>query len=281
MRKAVLFLVLATILTGVIFFWNDIFPEFYQAERKIPALVQEVAERISSPPPLIVEVRLPESFLTKDGVLYWTNIQRVNNGLPALAENQELNLSALLKTQDMLAQQYFGHISPQGEAAGDLALEANYEFVAIGENLALGDFEDDQVLVQGWMDSPGHRANILNSLYREIGVAVLRGEYQGRVTWLAVQHFGKPLSACRQPLQGTLKEITENQEQIEVLYFTLTVFETEIRAMRPKRGSEYNQKVEEYNVLVVRYNALIEETKILVESYNAQVQLFNECAQEV
>ena len=49
------------------------------------------------------------------------------------------------------------------------------------------------------MASPGHRANILNSRFIDIGVAVKEGEYQGKETWLAVQEFGEPLSDCPSP----------------------------------------------------------------------------------
>lgn len=288
MKKIILVLILlAAAATAVLFFWGflnnfylGLFPVLSETRKEIPTVdIEGFKEKVSSPPPLIVEVRLPDSFLTHEGVLYWTNVQRVNSGLPALTESQELNSSALLKTQDMLFQQYFGHISPQGQAVGDLAKEAGYEFIAIGENLALGDFEDDQILVEGWMASLGHRENILNPQYQEIGVTVLRGQYQGRTTWLAVQHFGKPLSACPQPSEDILVQITKNQDQIEVLYFALTEFEAEIKTIRPKRGPEYNQRVQEYNNLVEQYNALIEETKVLVEEYNVQVKLFNQCAQ--
>jgi uncharacterized protein YkwD len=52
-----------------------------------------------------------------------------------------------------------------------LAKKVNYEYVVVGENLAEGDFTSDADLVKGWMDSPGHRANILNTKYEEIGIA--------------------------------------------------------------------------------------------------------------
>lgn len=284
MRKYILFLFLIAALGGLFLsksiseFYSTLIPRLPQLERDAAVLVKEVKEKISAPPPLIVEVRLPESFLTQAGVIQWTNIERQKQGLPALRESQELNESSLVKTQDMLDKQYFGHISPAGQGVGDLANEVSYEFIAIGENLALGDFENDEKLLQGWMQSPGHRENILSSHYQEIGVAVLKGEFQGRETWLAVQHFGKPLSTCPQPPDEILTEIKEKQNQIEELYFILSALEQELRDFRSKREPAYNQKVEEYNAKVARYNALVEETKLLIAKYNNQVMLFNECA---
>ena len=269
---------LIVVLGGVLFFGQDLLPQLTKVEREVPAFVEELKEQISTPPPLIVEVRLPESFLTQAGVIQWTNIQRERAGLSALRESSKLEGSALIKAQDMLAQQYFGHISPEGEAVGDLAKRTGYEFIAIGENLALGDFENDEKLLEAWMQSEGHRENILSSQYQEIGIAVWQGEFQGRTTWLAVQHFGLPLSACPSPSKEKISKISGNQNQIEEMYLVLSVLQEEINSMRPKRGSDYNQKVEEYNNLVSQYNLLINETKLLIEQYNQEVLLFNECA---
>ncbi len=277
-KKLISLLFLLVFLGGILFFWQFLFRELPKVEREIPVLVGKIRKQIATPPPLIVEVRLPESFLTQAGVIQWTNIQRQKQGLPALRESNELNESSLIKVKDMLLKQYFGHISPEGEGVWDLASRAGYEFIAIGENLALGDFENDEKLLEGWMGSSGHRANILSSQYQEIGVAVLKGEFQGRETWLAVQHFGKPLSVCPQPSESLITEISENQSQIEKMYLTLSALEEEINSMRPKRGLAYNQKVEEYNNLVSQYNALIGKTKLLIEQYNNQVRLFNQCA---
>lgn len=237
---------------------------------------QIVEEQISAP--LVTEEETIDSLLTQSGIIQWTNVQREQSGLPLLRENPKLNASAQEKMQDMFAGQYFAHVSPSGVEVSDLAKVFSYQFITIGENLARGNFQNDQVLVQAWMDSPGHRANILNAKYQEIGVAVGQGIFEGQVTWIAVQHFALPLSACAQPDKALLAEIEENQQQSEELLATLIALQNEIQAMRPKRGPIYQQKVTEYNNLVSQYNALIEETKDLVEQYNTQVQLFNQCA---
>jgi hypothetical protein len=207
-------------------------------------------------------------------------LQRQENGnLPTLKENVELDQAASAKANDMFLNQYFEHISPFGVGVSDLAENSGYEYIMIGENLALGNFKDDAVLVQAWMDSPGHRANILNERYTDIGVSVIKGMFEGETTWLAVQHFGLPLSACDGPQETLKAKIGLNQADTQELKNSLIVLKEEIEGMNPRRQrEEYNAKVEEYNNLVSQYNNLIAETKGLTETYNVQVSAFNECA---
>lgn len=286
-KLKILFLVFVIVLVSgaIFFFWTDLSNFYSKLPSKSPEiekeigdfLIKEVEKQISTPPPLRAKEEAPESYLTRAGVVQWTNIQREKYDLPPLAENARLNVSAELKVKDMFEKQYFAHYSPSGEGVKDLTDIVGYEFIAIGENLALGNYENDRILVQAWMDSPGHRQNILNPSYQEIGVAVQKGEFEGRTTWLAVQHFGTPLSACPQLDTAVKTEIDVNQTEITKLQETLRVLEAEIRAMRPKRGLTYNQKVEEYNTLVSQYNNLIDQTKALINTYNNQAKLFNQC----
>lgn len=242
------------------------------------SIALEIKKEVNAPPPLRAKVEAPRSFLTVTGVIDFTNRQRVENGLAPLSNNQALNTSALAKAQDMFDKQYFAHESPDGKGAGDLANDVGYEYITIGENLALGNFLNDEVLVRAWMDSPGHRANILNSKYSEIGVSVIRGTYEGKSTWISVQHFGKPLSTCPKIDGGLKQKIDGNESQLNIINSELETKKKEINAYEPKHGEEYNQKIEEYNSLVNQYNNLIEETKSLINQYNTQVNAFNACA---
>jgi len=285
MKKTLMFLILLTILGGTFFLLNnfsDYSPRMLlrlpEVEKEVTVFVQEIEKKIITSKPLKAAEEGKQSFLTQTGIIEQTNIQREKHGLSPFQESTELNDAALLKVEDMMSGQYFDHVSPSGEGVGDLAKLAGYEFIAIGENLALGNFQDDEVLVQGWMDSPGHRDNILNLQYQEIGVAVLRGEFEGRTTWLAVQHFGLPLTACPQPSEALELEIAEKQNQLEELQKVLSALKQEIEDMRPKRGQAYSQKIEQYNDSVVQHNALIVRMQDLVDRYNYQVVLFNECA---
>lgn len=286
MRKfKILILILVIILIGIFFFWNNILDFHSGLSLKLPQIekgatgffVEEAEKLISLPPPLRAKEENPEAFLTPAGVIQWTNIQREKYGLPPLKENLRLNVSAEAKIYDMFENQYFSHDSPSGAGVGDLVANVGYEFIAIGENLALGNFKNDQILVQGWMDSLGHRENILNSNYQEIGVGVRKSVFEGESTWLAVQHFGMPLSACFQPNEQLTVEVKANQNQIKQLQNTLDSLQREIQSMRPKRGSVYEQKIEQYNALVEEYNILVNETKALISEYNSQIKLFNDC----
>jgi outer membrane murein-binding lipoprotein Lpp len=177
----------------------------------------------------------------------------------------------------MFDKQYFEHVNSSGQGPSYWVEQAGYQYITIGENLAEGNFRDDTTLVQAWMDSPGHRANILNTRYTEIGVAVGKGTFDGRVTWLAVQEFGLPLSACP-PIDKTIKDqITTNQATLDQKQQVLETKKQELEATEPKRGDNYKQKVNEYNALVNEYNALVKQLKAQADAYNASVNAFNAC----
>ena len=143
--------------------------------------------------------------------------------------------------------------------------------------MALGNFKDDKELVQAWMDSPGHRANILNHQYRDIGVAVGKGLFEGKSVWLAVQTFGLSLSVCPKPDETIKTEIELYTIKIDEIQEKIDLLLAEIKSMQPKRGPAYNEKVKEYNNLVNQYNNLARENQLLVNKYNTQVKSFNEC----
>lgn len=238
------------------------------------------AKNVSAPTPLKIIQDIVSggvSQLTQTGVIAQTNHERTTRGLLALSENQKLDAAAAAKVNDMFAKQYFEHVSPSGLGPGGLADRVGYTYVIVGENLALGNFADDQALLTAWMNSPGHRANILNARFEEIGVAVKQGMFEGREVWLAVQEFGRPLSSCPS-IDPSLKQAIENSKaQIESLQTSMDSLRQEIDAMQPKWGDAYNQKVDEYNALIPAYNQLVEATKTLIDRYNTQVRLFNQC----
>lgn len=146
---------------------------------------------LSEPGPVIPPT-VPSAIPIAD-IMSETNNQRRANGLGPLAENSKLNQAADFKVRDMFARQYFDHYGP-GQTSGipELLERFNYQYVVAGENLALGDFRNANDLIMGWMASPGHRANLLNSAYREIGVATGYDVFQGRRMIIAVQIFGTP-----------------------------------------------------------------------------------------
>lgn len=211
-------------------------------------------------------------------IIEYTNIERTKNNLKPLREKGLLNSSSLFKAYDMNTNQYFEHESPAGVTITDLASQFGYEYITIGENLAMGNFKTEDEIVTAWMNSPGHRANILNPKYTEIGVGLIPGTWQGRRVWYAVQHFGKPLSDCP-AVDKTIKSIIDkNQTEISKIKTNLDTQKNEIE----KAGTlsqNYEILVKTYNNLVSKYNSLINETKSKIDIYNAQVKAFNSCSQ--
>jgi hypothetical protein len=182
----------------------------------------------------------------------------------------------------MFARQYFEHISPTQVGVDGLAKEAGYEYILIGENLAMGNFENNENLIEAWMNSEGHRENILNSKFQEIGVAVMEGLYNGEKIWMAVQHFALPISYCSKPNESLRSEIESGQSQIEQIKARMETLYATLDKRKPKTKQgidEYNQMVAEYNSILGQYNLLVEENRKLIDNYNNQVNLFNQCLQ--
>ncbi len=216
-----------------------------------------------------------EESLTIQGIVYYTNIERTNAGLGFLAVDPNLKKSAESKLQDMFKNQYFQHISPSGEGVADGASKAGYEYIVVGENLALGVFAGDDQVVAAWMASPGHKKNILDKRFLDIGVAVGQGTYQGRKQWIIVQQFGKPLDSCDSPNIKTKNHIENLKEDIAILEKSISSKKAEIDTLT---GEAYTNAASEYNTLVVDYNTKVEDLKKSIDLYNVSVRKFNECA---
>lgn len=113
------------------------------------------------------------------GLLASTNQQRSANGLGTLGIDSLLNSAAQAKANDMVAKDYWSHTSPDGRQPWDFILAAGYSYNKAGENLAYGALTSEQT-VQAWMDSPGHRANILKPEFSQVGFGFANSaNYQG------------------------------------------------------------------------------------------------------
>lgn len=218
------------------------------------------------------------TILSKENIIILTNKERADNGaLPELKENDKLDLSAEIKLQDMFAKQYFEHISPIGVGVGDLGSKVSYEYITIGENLALGDFKDDKALIDAWMASSGHRANILNKKYTEIGIAVGKGKFEGKDVWIAVQHFGLPKSICPTIDEVLHGIINQDQQIIKSMGTELLDMRSKIESGVTFEGKTPFEQINIYNSEVLYYNKLISEIKQKIIQYNDQVKAFNLC----
>lgn len=216
--------------------------------------------------------------LTKEGVIAYTNKNRKDvAGLPALVENSKLDISAQNKLVDMFTKQYFEHTSPSGVSISNLGEQVGYEYILIGENLAMGNFKNDGALLDAWMASIGHRANILNTHYTEIGVAVGKGKFEGKDTWIAVQHFGAPRSICPSLDQVLYGVININQTELDKMGSDLTTRLSTINKNVVSEGSTLHEQINNYNSLINIYNNLIKSTKEKIAEYNKQISAFNIC----
>jgi len=118
-----------------------------------------------------------------------TNQERLKHNLSPLFPNEELTKAALNKATDLLKEQYFSHNSPTGKKFSVWVKDQKYDYIIVGENLALG-FGSKEAIMEAWMNSEKHRQNILQEKYKEIGMAVLRGNFKGQKTKMVVQIFG-------------------------------------------------------------------------------------------
>lgn len=106
--------------------------------------------------------------MSHSGLLAGTNSQRAAHGLGSLAINSQLNSAAQAKANDMVARDYWSHLTPDGEQPWVFFNAAGYDYLTAGENLAYG-FANSDATVTAWMNSPPHKANVLGSNYKEVG----------------------------------------------------------------------------------------------------------------
>ena len=128
-------------------------------------------------------------------IISLTNNERTANSVGQLTENSLLDAAAQAKANDMAAKGYFSHIGPDGKEPWAWVAGAGYNYQDAGENLAVR-FVDSTDVVNAWMASPTHRANIVKPVYTEIGVGVAQGTFQGQPATFVVQYFGTPRSGA-------------------------------------------------------------------------------------
>jgi uncharacterized protein YkwD len=110
---------------------------------------------------------------------------------PPLAATRILNEAAGRHARDMARRKFFDHRGSDGSQPKDRVLRAGYQPRLTGENIAYGP-ESAEEVVAGWLDSPGHCANIMDSRFQDIGVGLASGKKRGQIYW--VQTFGAPRS---------------------------------------------------------------------------------------
>jgi cysteine-rich secretory family protein/TerD domain-containing protein len=117
-----------------------------------------------------------------------TNAERARHGLAPLTTDARLGAAAQAHSADMVRRGFFAHENPDGKQVWDRAVAAGYAYRKVAENIAAGQRTAEEV-VRGWMESPGHRANILDRDLSQIGVGRAEGGSYD-VYWTQV--FGTP-----------------------------------------------------------------------------------------
>ena len=127
---------------------------------------------------LLIGAPLHATEITRDSIVAAMNVERAKAGVAPLREETRLEAAAEDRMTDMEDQSYWAHESPQGRSPFTWLAAHGYDFRFAGENLAAG-FETAELVMQGWMESPGHRENILSAEYRDCGIAIIDGGTRG------------------------------------------------------------------------------------------------------
>ena len=152
-------------------------------------LIFVVAIMLFSPLTKTLPWRVFLANLSQELILTQTNPVRQSVGISPLQVDPLLAEAARMKAEDMIARDYFSHIGPSGELPWKWIEALGYKYAAAGENLAI-DFSDPSALVNAWMASPTHAANIQNGIFTDVGIGVAEGVFEGRNTAVVVMFLG-------------------------------------------------------------------------------------------
>lgn len=165
----------------------------------------------------------PESNYFASTMLELTNVDREKNRDKKLKWSETLCESAKLKSEDMVAHNYFDHIAPDGTQPWHWIEVAGYKYISVGENLALNYFTPETAHA-ALMASEGHRENILNNDFQDLGIYYLRGKINGQDAFILIQHFASPAPTTPPAIkyicetdkaEKNLKDLKKTKNQIE------------------------------------------------------------------
>lgn len=152
-------------------------------ELENPALPEmPLSSDSEDPSPIESNARSTTSVIQE--VLNLVNQERGKAGKSPLRLHSQLNASAQAHSNDMARNNFMSHAGSDGSSMGDRMKRHGYNFRAAAENVAAGQSSPQDVM-RSWMNSPGHRQNILNGNYRDIGIGYARGN---KIYW--TQNFG-------------------------------------------------------------------------------------------
>ncbi|MFA6430222.1 MAG: CAP domain-containing protein [Candidatus Paceibacterota bacterium] len=240
--------------------------------------IQNIIKKVETSGLLVGKTVSDGAKINKTQIVSLTNVERVKKGLQSLAGSSKLDAVAEKRVLDMFAKGYFEHVSPSGDSASLVADREGYRYIVVGENIALGNFDNTQALINAWMNSEGHRKNILHTAYTEIGVYAKESQYKGQKVWISAQIFGRPLSSCIEPDSKERAKIDSIQASITDMKARAAKNTLELKTLNTTENPNlYNSKVAEYNLLISVINSSIKEIGVLATKYNNEVKTFNEC----
>ena len=142
-----------------------------------------------------------------------TNAQRTSNGVASVSLNSQLDAAAQAKANDMAARNYWSHETPDGGQPWQFITGAGYVYTTAGENLAYG-FDSSAATITGWMNSPGHRANLLNTAFHDVGFGIANAEdYQGHGQQTIIVAMYGATAAAGVPVPAASKPTTQSPSQ--------------------------------------------------------------------
>lgn len=168
-------------------------PELTELTERLPDIqLPELQPNVDSSARPSLPVQSPQTAQMEEQIRQRINQIRQKQGLTELQANEKLAEVARRYSQQMAEQDFFSHTSPTGETPSQRVRSAGIGYRLVGENLFKSTNIPQPVnaAVEGWMDSPGHRENILRSQYRETGIGVWRDGETYYVTQLFLRSFG-------------------------------------------------------------------------------------------
>jgi len=174
--------------------------------------------------------------LEEERIVELSNSERNAQGVESLIRNPLLDLTAEEKAYDMLENQYFAHEDENGTGIEYFALNKDYNYSVIGENLALG-YNNAVNVVSAWKDSPTHYQNIIDSEYSEFGVAIVNGYYNDIETSIIVAVYGAPA------VNGYFNEIVELYDKTKTVLMVENVKHSTAQLLTAEIYSDENPTV--------------------------------------
>ncbi len=298
-RKGLWIALLLACLAGVLGAFADRFFDAYVARRQAAETPKGTGSGTEVPVSGGAKQR-PAAGLSVETLVRLTNEARRTNGVAPLRVNGQLTRIAEERARDMLKKQYFGHVAPDGGSYPDVARTVGYRYKCLSENIASGEFASNQSLIDGWMQSPGHRKNLLSTDVDEIGIAAVRGSLKGEDTWVAVQIFGlpapergqagPPATSCAEPSDSLKQAIETGKRDIEEMDRRIASMKTDVefdRLILERKGAAskeesdgFNDRVAQLNGLIATSNEKKTSVQTMINEYNGSVQRYNACVEK-